>query len=105
MPESILQLLLEKRFPRIWVPSNHERDQRQSQEAMGHGRAKGAILGPFRIDMDPLEIAGALGEAVDPRLIDGQPIGNGDFLVHMVEKIGEGQSHGSVASPSAAEWR
>lgn len=25
----ILQLLIEKRFPRIWVPSNHERDQRQ----------------------------------------------------------------------------
>jgi hypothetical protein len=44
--------------------------------------------------MDPLKVAGAFGEAVDPFLIDGQPVGHADFLIHVVEKIGQSQRHG-----------
>jgi len=40
---------------------------------MGDGRAEGARLRAFGIDVNPLPVAGHFGEAVDARLVDRRP--------------------------------
>uniref|UniRef100_A0A653B1I8 Uncharacterized protein n=1 Tax=Ectopseudomonas oleovorans TaxID=301 RepID=A0A653B1I8_ECTOL len=66
---------------------HQHRYQRQREEAMGDGGAEGRQLGLFRIDVDELVIAGALGELVDALLIDGQPLGFAEFLANLVLEL------------------
>ena len=55
---------------------------------MGDGDAAGHVtLRPFHIDMDPLMIAGGVGECVDHRLVDDQPFAGGEFLADMIGEI------------------
>ena len=50
--------------------------QREREITVGDGLAIGQLLfRPFRVDMNPLEITGRLGEPVDCLLIDFDPIG------------------------------
>ena len=47
---------------------------------MGDGRAVGGFASAaFRIDMDPLLVAGRGGKGVDAFLRDGQPVAQVDF--------------------------
>ena len=39
----------------------------------------GVFARGFRVDMDELMILGDVGEAVDPRLIDQDPVGDADL--------------------------
>ncbi len=56
-------------------------EERQRQEAVGDGHAEGGFAaGALGIDVDPLPVAGYLGELVDRVLSDGQPVAGGDFL-------------------------
>ena len=59
------------------------RNQRQGQKAVGDRlAARHLALGALGIDMDPLVVAGGLGELVDPRLRDVDPVADADFLTH-----------------------
>jgi hypothetical protein len=46
------------------------RQQRQREEAVRNGRAERPGLGPLLVDVDPLVVAGRLGEQVDLLLRD-----------------------------------
>ena len=43
---------------------------------MGDRAAERGFGRPLRIDVDELLVLGDLGEGVDPRLIDGEPMGD-----------------------------
>ena len=67
------------------------RDERQGQEAVRDGRAIGALgLGPLDVNVNPLVIAGDLGEVVDPLLIDDQPITHSEFLTGQCLRVVDG---------------
>lgn len=52
---------------------------------MGDGPAIGGLpLGALHVGMQPLMVAGGLGEGVDPLLGDGQPVGDQKFLAHQI---------------------
>src|ERR1700712_1534405 len=48
--------------------------QAEGQEAVLDGGAEGAGRSPFRVDVDPLLVAGELGERGDLVLLDGLPV-------------------------------
>ena len=50
--------------------------------------ARHLALGTLDIDMDPLTIAGRLGEAVDHRLIDREPFRGAELLARMGGHVG-----------------
>src|SRR6202000_882039 len=56
------------------------RDERKRQEAVGHRAAERALGGALRIDVDPLVVLGVVGEAVDPLLVDLEPVAGADLL-------------------------
>lgn len=47
-------------------------------------------LGFFRVNVDELVIAGALGKLVDALLIDGQPFGTAEFFADVAGQFGGG---------------
>ena len=48
---------------------------------MGDGRARGNLGSrALAVDMNPLVIAGGVGEGVDARLVDSHPVGDAKFL-------------------------
>ena len=47
-------------------------------------RAVGSVLGPDRVDVDPLVVAGGVGELVDLRLVDDVPVAVAEVLSHEV---------------------
>ena len=49
--------------------------------------ARHLALGALDIDMDPLMIAGGIGEFVDKRLVDGKPIADADFLADILGEV------------------
>src|SRR5262249_10953079 len=56
--------------------------ERQRQIAMRDGSAERTLVPrPFDVDMDPLSIAGAIGELVDAVLIDSGPVGDPELLL------------------------
>ena len=50
--------------------------------------ARHLALGALDIDMDPLMVAGCLGEFVDDRLVDGEPVADPDLLADKLGEIG-----------------
>ncbi len=57
------------------------RNQGKREITVSYSLAIGQLLpGPLGIDMNPLKIAGCLGEAVDFLLVDFYPVGQTDFL-------------------------
>src|SRR6266404_10007740 len=64
------------------------RHQRQCQKAMGDRlAARHLTRGALDIDMDPLMVAGRIGEFVDDRLIDGEPVADADLLADIMSEI------------------
>jgi hypothetical protein len=64
------------------------RHQGQGQIAVGDGlAARHLALGALDIDMDPLMVAGRLGEFVDDRLVDGEPVADPDLLADILGEI------------------
>nr|GEY10573.1 hypothetical protein [Tanacetum cinerariifolium] len=51
---------------------------------MGDGRTKRCLRRFDRIDMNELKVSGGLGEQIDPRLIDGQPVGISEILAFVM---------------------
>ena len=65
------------------------RDQRQRQEAVRDRGAAGHLaLGAFDVDVDPLVVAGGVGELVDHRLIDRHPVAGADPLADVRLHVG-----------------
>mgnify|MGYP003694646303 CR=1 FL=1 len=53
----------------------HPRNERQREIAVGDRLAPGHLaLGPLDVDVDPLMVAGGVGELVDHRLVDRDPL-------------------------------
>ena len=53
----------------------------EGEVAVGDRRAEGALgLGPLDVDVDPLVVAGELGEGVDVGLGDRAPLARADLL-------------------------
>ena len=48
-------------------------------------------LRPLDVDVNPLVVAGAIGEVVDPLLIDGQPVADTEFGSDQGLRIGDGR--------------
>ncbi|MNJ66924.1 hypothetical protein D3C77_630460 [compost metagenome] len=65
------------------------------QVAMGDAAAKRALRGAHGVDMDPLVVAGRLGEQIDPFLGHLQPFG-----MPQVQALGGDQFFGSVEHDS-----
>ncbi len=47
-------------------------------------------FGALYIDVDPLVVAGGLGEAVDALLVDQHPVGHAQLLADHVRQLGDG---------------
>ena len=63
---------------------------------MGDGAAERPRRRAVDVDVDPLVVAGRLGELVDPVLLDGQPLAGAEILADRVGELveaGEG-AHG-----------
>ena len=54
---------------------------------MGDGRPEGPALGPFGVDMDPLVVAGGLGEEVDLLLVDPVPLAVAEVVPDQIVEI------------------
>src|ERR1700683_2512130 len=67
---------------------------------MGDRATEGAVLGALGIDVDPLVVAGDLGEAVDVLLRDQAPLADADLLAHSgLDLLYAGErEHGSLLS-------
>src|SRR5690606_22320906 len=77
------------------------RNQRQGQETMGDGAAERRLFGLFLVDMDELVVASAIGELVDPLLVDQQPVGMAQVLADIGRQVvdgdgGHGVLHGNT---------
>src|SRR3954469_9987871 len=57
----------------------HLGQQRERHEAVRDRRAERAGLRPLGIDVDPLVVAGRIGEQIDPLLRDLDPVADGGF--------------------------
>ncbi len=56
----------------------------------------GPSFAAHRIDMDPLVVAGGIGEQVDARLVDGEPVGRakvGAGHGEQVARMGDDRRH------------
>src|SRR2546429_3977156 len=71
------------RHREAFVPGDlgqEEAGQRQREVTVGDGAAERTFLGPLDVDVDPLVVAGGLGERVDPLLGDLQPVAVAEVL-------------------------
>jgi hypothetical protein len=64
--------------------------QRQRQIAVGDGGAERTVGGTGRVHMDPLVVAGGLGEQVDPLLVDLDPVAGPDLGADGGGQLGRG---------------
>jgi hypothetical protein len=70
--------------------------ERQGEEPVGDGAAERALFGALGVDVDPLVVAGDLGEAVDALLIHGQPVGDAELLSEQaLQLLGRGDDSGA----------
>ena len=53
--------------------AEQDRSQGQGEVAVGDGAAERSALGRLGVDVDPLVVAGGVGEQVDLRLVDEVP--------------------------------
>jgi len=52
-----------------------------------HGGAERPGLRPFGVDVDPLVIAGDIGECVDPGLVDDHPVAGAEIGARRLEQL------------------
>ena len=65
----------------------------------------GPVLGPLDVDVDPLVVAGRLGERVDAVLGDLQPLGGAEVLAHGVgQLVGRGEGAHAANLPGRTIW-
>src|ERR1700760_2272993 len=64
------------------------RDERQREEPVGHRSAERPGRGALGVDVDPLVILGVVGEAVDPLLVDLEPLAGADLLTDRGFEVG-----------------
>ncbi len=65
------------------------RDERECQEAVGNRlAARHFVLRSLGIDVNPVEITGRLGEGIDHRLIDPQPVTYAKLLADVLHQLG-----------------
>ena len=73
---------------------------------MGDGAAEGAFAsGALRVEVNPLLIAGAMGELIDARLVEKDPRGDADLLADMLGQISDRhlvRGHLDILSTAAA---
>ena len=50
-------------------------------------RAEGGVGRPLRVDVDPLVVAGEVGEGIDLRLVDDVPLGGAELDADEVEAV------------------
>jgi hypothetical protein len=55
-------------------------DEAERQHAVRDGRTERARGGPLGFHVDPLVVAGGLGELVDPLLVDHDPVAGAEIL-------------------------
>src|SRR6266568_2814654 len=67
--------------------AHDEGRRRQGPEAMGDGAAEGSGLGPLGIDVDPLMVAGGIGEGVDLLLSDRMPVAYAGFFADVLLEL------------------
>src|SRR5271170_93056 len=68
---------------------SESRHQRQCQVAVGDRlAARHLALGALDIDMDPLMVAGRIGEFVDDCLVEGEPVADPNLLADILGEIG-----------------
>ena len=73
---------------------------------MGDRAAEGARLRPLGVDVDPLVVAGGVGEAVDLLLGDRLPVAVADLLAgQFVEAVDGGDGGGHGCAPRLAAGR
>jgi len=48
--------------------------------------------GSLNVDVDPLMVAGGVGERADAFLIDGDPLGNTEFLADGLNGLSDGRN-------------
>src|SRR5262249_37010780 len=80
-------------------------DQREGEVAVGDRRPERALrLGALDVDVDPLVVAGELGEGVDVRLRDSAPLARADLLpeqrLHPLDSLHLYRSHRAAGYPT-----
>src|SRR5882724_702518 len=66
----------------------HSRHERQGQIAVGDRLAAGHLaLRPLDVDVDPLMVSGRLGELVDHRLVDGDPLRRAELTSDELQEV------------------
>jgi hypothetical protein len=75
------------------------RSQREGEEAVGNGATERSLLRAADVDVNPLMVAGRLGEGVDTGLIDGHPARDAKRLAGRLGDFVEGREHPHDGSP------
>src|SRR5690606_13736147 len=68
-------------------PTDEVRNQGHRQEAMGHRRAERSRSRLLAVHVDPLMVIGVVGEAVDTRLLDSEPVGGAELHVQSLLEV------------------
>src|SRR5205814_7980987 len=81
---------------------SHARHEREREIAVRDRRAaRHLTLGALDVHVDPLMIAGGIGELVDDRLVDRHPVGRSQLLADVLQQLGgllDGQRHAGSRS-------
>jgi len=78
-----------------------EIDQGLGEISVGDALAEGAVLGALGVDVDPLMVAGGIGELVDARLVDLEPVAVAEVLSYGSLEVRGGLEYGSHALSSS----
>jgi len=85
------------------VESRTSRAQRAGTGIDRNRFAERAVLGALRVDVDPLVVAGGVGEHVDPGLVDLDPRAHADFSPTRVDRASSVSMLVVVGLPFAGE--
>ena len=81
-------------------------EKRQCEIPVRNRPSKGAFAScPLDIDVNPLVVAGALSELIDPRLVDRQPIGDAELPANACLKIIEIEFLGFHFCGPISSWK
>jgi hypothetical protein len=80
------------------------RDQRQGEEAVRDGAPERAGCGALEVHVDPLVVAGGVGELVDPLLGDLDPLAGAELLAGRLGQLLERGEHAHPDRSSSATF-